>query len=288
MLRVVGPTEAVIAAGPAVAAVGSKPPGDQVDALPAISGAAPVPATDDWPFLYLREPQVAPYYLVALAFLLGFAVLTVGGAVKATGIGARRLSPHFFVLGVAFLLLETKSLVTFSLLFGTTWLVNAMAFFAILASVLLAIAVNQRFRPQRPRILYAALLVAIAVAWLLPTDSLLIDPPEVRYLLAAAIAFTPVFFANLVFAYSFRDTAAADLAFASNLVGAMVGGAVEYVALLTGFQALLLLVAGLYAAAGLLATRFRFLGDVALERELDLDGQLAAESASRTARAPAS
>jgi hypothetical protein len=200
----------------------------------------------------------------------------------------RRLSPHFFVLGVAFLLLETKSLVTFSLLFGTTWLVNAMAFFAILASVLLAIAVNQRFRPRRPRVLYAALLVAIAIAWLLPTDSLLIDPPEVRYVVAAAIAFMPVFFANLVFAYSFRDTAAADLAFASNLVGAMVGGAVEYLALLTGFQTLLLLVAGLYVVAGLLATRFRFLGDVALERAVDLEGQLAAESASRTARAPAS
>ena len=91
-----------------------------------------------------------------------------------------------------------------------------------------------------------------------------------------------------MFAYSFRDTAAADLAFASNLVGAMVGGAVEYVALLTGFQALLLLVAGLYVVAGLLATRFRFLGDVALEREVDLDGQLAADSARRTARAPSS
>src|SRR4029078_1452065 len=192
------------------------------------------------------------------------------GAVKATGIGVRRLSPHFFVLGVAFLLLETKSLVTFSLLFGTTGRVNARAFFAILASVLLAIAVNQRFRPRRPRVLYAALLVAIAIAWLLPTDSLLIDPPEVRYVVAAAIAFMPVFFANLVFAYSFRDTAAADLAFASNLVGAMVGGAVEYLALLTGFQTLLLLVAGLYVVAGLLATRCRFLGDVALQRAGDL------------------
>ena len=44
------------------------------------------------------------------------------------------------MLGVAFLLLETRSLVTFSLLFGTTWIVNAMAFFAILASVLLAMS----------------------------------------------------------------------------------------------------------------------------------------------------
>ena len=66
----------------------------------------------------------------------------------------RRFSPHFFVLGIAFLLLETRSLVSFSLLFGTTWVVNALAFFAILASVLLAIVVNVRLRPRSPAPFY--------------------------------------------------------------------------------------------------------------------------------------
>jgi hypothetical protein len=51
------------------------------------------------------------------------------------------------------------------------------------------------------------------------------------------------------------------MSFASNLLGAMVGGVLEYIALLTGFQALLLLVGGLYALAFLLARRFRFLAD---------------------------
>jgi hypothetical protein len=266
LLRLVNPIEAVIAAGPAVAALDSIPPADGVDALPVIAGSTPTPATDDWPFLYLRTPQIAPHYLIALAFLLAFALFAVAGAIRVTRSGHRRLSPHFFVLGVAFLLLETKSLVSFSLLFGTTWLVNAMAFFAILASVLLAILVNQFVRPRRPLILYGALLIAIGVAWLFPADSLLIDPPELRYVAAAAIAFAPVFFANLVFAYSFRDTAAADLAFASNLIGAMVGGALEYIALLTGFRALLVIVAALYVAALLLA-RWRLLGEVGLRRQ---------------------
>jgi hypothetical protein len=126
---------------------------------------------------------------------------------------------------------------------------------------LFAILVNARFRPRDPRILYAALFVAIAVAYLVPADALLIDPAELRYALAAAIAFAPVFFANLVFTYSFRDTASADMSFASNLLGAMVGGALEYVALVTGFQPLLLIVAGLYATAFVLARRVRFLAD---------------------------
>jgi hypothetical protein len=82
-----------------------------------------------------------------------------------------------------------------------------------------------------------------------------------RYVVAGALTFTPVFVANLVFSRSFRDTRTADMAFASNLLGAMVGGAVEYLALITGYQALLLVVAGLYALAYLFGTRFRRLAD---------------------------
>ncbi|MDQ3938082.1 MAG: hypothetical protein M3253_05305, partial [Chloroflexota bacterium] len=89
----------------------------------------------------------------------------------------------------------------------------------------------------------------------------LFDPPWLRYLAAAAVAFAPVFFANLVFSYSFRDTTSADMAFASNLLGAMVGGAIEYLALVTGYGALLLVVALLYGLAWLFATRLRLASD---------------------------
>ncbi len=262
LVRLYPPVEAVLAAGPAVDALqGGPPPGDRVDALPDVGSPDPRPATDDWPFLYLRTGTIAPYYLAGLAFLLLFAIVAVLGAARATATPLRRFSPHFFTLGAAFLLLETKSLVSFSLLFGTTWVVNALAFFAILASVLLAIVINAKLRLRRPALLYGALFVAIAVAWLVPADALLMDPPELRYALAAAIAFAPVFFANLVFTYSFRDTASADMSFASNLLGAMVGGTLEYVALLTGFRALLIVVGILYVGAFLFAHRFRVLAD---------------------------
>jgi hypothetical protein len=188
-------------------------------------------------------------------------------AARLTRVPVTRFSPHFFVLGVAFLLLETKSLVSFSLLFGTTWLVNALAFFAILASVLLAVLLNRWLRFTNPAPLYVALFAAIALAFLLPPESLLVDPPQLRYALAAIVAFAPVFFANLIFTYSFRDTRTADMSFASNLLGAMVGGALEYLALLTGFRALLVVVAILYAVAYLLARRWRFLADVDLVSE---------------------
>ena len=225
-----------------------------------VMDAAPAPATDDWPFLYLRERGIDPAYVAALAFVLAAALIGTLVVARASRTPVAAFSPHFFALGAAFLLLETRSLATFGLLFGTTWVVNALVFLAILLSVLLAIAVNARSRPRRTP-LYAGLGLALAVAFLLPPSALLVDPPWLRYGLSALVAFAPVFFANLVFTRSFRDTRSADMAFASNLIGATLGGVLEYAALITGYRGLLLVVAGLYVTALVFGTRLRVLGD---------------------------
>jgi SAM-dependent methyltransferase len=262
--------KAIFAVGPLIESLhGGPPPADSVGTVPNVGDPVPKPATDDWPFLYLRTPFIADHYIAGLGFALVIALLGVLGATRVGGTSFRKFSPHFFVLGAAFLLLETRSLVSFSLLFGSTWLVNALAFFAILASVLLAIFVNSRLRIRRAGVLYGLLFVALGVAFVLPPESLLIDPPWLRYLLAGVVAFAPVFLANLVFTYSFRDTRTADMAFASNLLGAMVGGTLEYIALLTGYAFLLVVVAALYLLAWLFATRWRRLADVALASDGD-------------------
>jgi hypothetical protein len=259
VIRQHGLTAATLAVGPALVAAGGTPPGGSVDSLDL--AAAPRPATDDWPFLYLLQPSIAPYYLVALGMILAFAALMVWRAAAGSGTSLRRFSPYFFLLGISFLLLETRSLVAFSLLFGTTWLVNSLVFFGVLASVLLAILVNTRVRFRNPMPLYLGLIASIALAWLVPPESLLIEPAWLRYTIAATLAFAPVFFANLVFSHAFRDTLSADMAFAVNLLGAMVGGAVEYLGLLTGYRALLVVVAVLYLLAWIAATRLRLLAD---------------------------
>ena len=41
-----------------------------------------------------------------------------------------------FFLGAGFMLLETKSVVHMALLFGSTWMVNSIVFFAILVMIL--------------------------------------------------------------------------------------------------------------------------------------------------------
>ena len=218
VVRLYGGGTAALASGPSVVALGgAAPPGDTVDLMSL--DAAPVAATDDWPFLYLREPGVAPYYVVSLGLIIVFAVVLVARAAFRSGTSIGRFSPHFFVLGAAFLLLETRSLVTFSLLFGSTWVVNSLVFFAVLASVLAAIAIQSRVRIRSPRLLYLGLFGSIALSLAVQPASLLIEPVWLRYVLATMLAFAPVFFANLVFAWSFRDTRTADMAFASKSAG---------------------------------------------------------------------
>jgi hypothetical protein len=70
-----------------------------------------------------------------------------------------------------------------------------------------------------------------------------------------ALAFLPIFLANLVFAERFKDVGSSTTAFGANLLGAMVGGVLEYASLLTGYRSLLILVAILYGAAFLAGRR---------------------------------
>src|SRR6266702_2037297 len=81
------------------------------------------PATDDWPFLYLVDRSFPLLYIEGLAMVVLFAL--AGTLTLAPRRVLRRFNWHMFFLGVAFMLLEVKSLTTFALLFGSTWLVNS-------------------------------------------------------------------------------------------------------------------------------------------------------------------
>ena len=214
------------------------------------AAATPAPATDDYPFLYLQQRTIPGFYLLTLALILGAALLLIR-----LGAGALRPMGRYldlFLMGAAFLLLETKNVVQFALLFGTTWFVNSLVFVGILVAVYLAIEVARRIELGPPWRLYAALLAALTVAWLVPPDLLLGLTVVPRFIVAIVVAFAPVFLANLLFASRFRDVAASNLAFATNLLGAMLGGVLEYASLVTGYRALLIVIALLYACAFML------------------------------------
>ncbi len=209
--------------------------------------AAPPPATDNYPFLYVRSPGIPFLYLVVMASILAISLITI----RATGTTFRSIRPNtdLFLMGAAFLLLSTKSVVQFALWFGTTWIVNALVFGGVLLSVLLAIQVARLRWLPRPEVLYGFLVLAIGLSWAIPPSLLLELALPMRFGAAILLAFTPIFIANLVFAQRFAHSENATAAFGVNLLGAMLGGVLEYASLVTGYRALAVLVGVLYVGA---------------------------------------
>jgi hypothetical protein len=240
----------------AVITVGREP-ADQRCAT-AWQGAAagtPPPATDDRPFLYLFTDRIPTMYLVTIALIVAAGALAVG--FFGGGGSYRRMRPYtdLFLLGAGFMLLETKSVTGFALLFGTTWVVNAIVFAGVLVAVLAAVEVTRRFRTPPLRVMYAVLFLGLLLAWLFPDSWLLAMPVPLRLVVAVTIAFLPIFAANVVFAKRFTETEDATASFGANLLGAMVGGCLEYAGLLVGFDGLLVVAALLYIGAFLLRPR---------------------------------
>lgn len=220
----------------------------------------PEPATDDRPFLYLFGATIPALYLVTIALIL--AVSAVAVALLGGRSSYRRMRPYadLFLLGVGFLLLNTKSITGFALLFGTTWVVNAIVFAGVLVAVLAAVEVTRRFRTPPIRVMYVVLFAGLLLAWLFPNEWLLAMPVPLRAVVAVTIAFLPIFAANVVFAKRFTDTEDGTAAFGANLLGAMVGGCLEYLGLIVGFPGLLVIAALVYGGALALMPRGARLG----------------------------
>ena len=205
------------------------------------------PVSDDRPYPYLLVPSIPNFYLLVLGLILAASLVVVRVAGGPLNKMARFLD--LFWMGAAFLLLETKNIVQFALLFGTTWFVNSLVFAGVLLSVYAAIETARHIKLPSPLLLYVALLVSLGVSFVVPQDSLLGLPVVVRFLAATALAFAPIFIANLVFAQRFKDVASSTTAFGANLLGAIVGGVLAYLSLITGFRSLLVVVAVLYGLA---------------------------------------
>ena len=212
-------------------------------------------ASDDAPFLYFRGDTFPPLYIATLACIL-FASLV---AVRVLGgpLGNMRPYADLFFMGAAFLLLETKNIATFALLFGTTWFVNALVFGGVLVIVLAAVETTRRVRTPPLKVVYTAIAASLALAWVVPEQWLLGLPFVPRLIVATLIAFVPIFLANIAFAKRFHESGDSRSAFAVNLLGTIVGGCLEYAALFTGYNNLLIVVGLLYLVAFMLVPKVR-------------------------------
>jgi hypothetical protein len=151
--------------------------------------------------------------------------------------------------------LETKNVATFALLFGTTWFVNALVFAGILIVVLAAVETTRKFRTPPLPVVFGGIAASLALAWIVRPELLLPLPFWPRLVAATILAFLPIYLANVAFAKRFQSSSDSQSAFAINLLGALIGGCMEYAALVTGYNNLLLVTGLLYLAAFLLLPR---------------------------------
>jgi hypothetical protein len=208
-------------------------------------------STDDWPFLYMAERVYPRSYL-----FMGVVVIALTALLAANFTRERPETSHavFFFLGAGFMLVETKAITELGLTFGNTWHVIGISIAGILAMAFLATVAVSRWRLRGVVLPFVLLLASLGAGWWVSRAGGF--PPTATGKLAAVLLLSlPILFSGILFA-RFLDTGVSiGPAMAVNLLGAMLGGLLEYNSMYFGFRFLYGLAGLLYACAFVLAWR---------------------------------
>jgi hypothetical protein len=217
---------------------------------PELARTAANPVRDDWPFLY-QNPRSFPFvYLGSLVMVLVAGAYLVRGAVDRAGEASRnRLDWTMFFMGGAFLLVETKNLSQLSLLFGATWITNAVVFSSIFVMAIAANLIVERGTIPRMPMLFAMLWAALLLSYVVPFSDLTRLSPLERGLIGGGVTALPMLFSSLIFAKIFQETHDAANTLGSNILGGLFGGALEAFSIFFGIKAMALLAIAVYGAA---------------------------------------
>ena len=213
-----------------------------------IKSAAAVPVTTDaWPFVYL------PYRTIPIWILLALVVVWIcmKKLIRNT-IGFEVLrdwkNAHFFLLGTGFLLLETNAISKLSLLFGSTWVVNAVVISTFLVTTLAANMIVAHATISR-RVSYAWLVIVITGSSIIPYDRFTSSPTAA--VVAGLLIASPVFFSGLIFSSSFRDVTSPARTLGVNMLGAVLGGLLENLTMIGGTTVVSILALLIYVGSAI-------------------------------------
>ena len=206
------------------------------------------PTTDDWPYFYQHEPG-----LPIIVILVSLAVLIVFGWFLRQGTGDEggRVDFHFMFLGAGFMLLEAQIVSKMALLFGTTWVVNAVVISVLLFLIVAANLVYGAVRRIPLAVAYAGLFVSLVVMFAVPLEKLFYESFALRALMATLALCTPVFFAGIIFISSFERAGFRGSALGSNLFGSLLGGLLESSSMWLGLKSLTIIAALLYLGSAI-------------------------------------
>jgi SAM-dependent methyltransferase len=211
--------------------------------------------TDDWPFLYLPSRSIPRAYILVVLLLAAASVLVL----RSRGLRIGRIGPfhgHLFFLGAGFLLMEVYAVNRLALLFGTTWLVSAVTIALVLVMIVAANFTVLAFTRVNRILAYVFLFTSLIVSYLV-SPTVAVGHGVGVSLAYGLLLLSPVYFAGIIFATSFRSAEMAGPAIGANMLGSVLGGWVEYLTMATGIRALALLALVFYLASLALVFVFR-------------------------------
>lgn len=210
-------------------------------------------STDDWPFFYMPRRIYPVSYLMIFGILLLVSALMYRSFLPET---PQASYLPFLFLGAGFMLVETKAITELGLTFGNVWQVIAIAIASILLMAFLGNGAVQVFKIRSPYLSYLLVFVTLLVGWWVARSGGLPSTASGRATTAILLA-SPLLFSGIVFSALLGRGAKISSAMSMNLIGAMLGGILEYNSMYFGFQMLYLLALALYAAALLSSLLFR-------------------------------
>ncbi|MEI8344779.1 MAG: hypothetical protein WCG06_01760 [Candidatus Omnitrophota bacterium] len=211
-------------------------------------------STDDWPFLYVSDRGYPLSYLALLGVLFGISFLYLFASDRKFCVD---FSWPCFFLGAGFMLVETKGFTELALVFGSTWLVLSVMIAAVLILAFCANAlILKRGHPKRVWTYGLLCLSLVAGAARSFCDPKGLDP-VVYQIFVTLILTLPFFFSGFAFSAELDESSSVGKAMSANLLGAMLGGFLEYNSLYFGFRSLYFFAIAMYALAYFLAPRSR-------------------------------
>ena len=211
-------------------------------------------STDDWPFFYMPVRKYPVSYALMIAALLAVALVYVRGLMPAAAGG---FSMPCFLLGAGFMLLETKAITELALFYGSTWVVVGVVIAAILVMAFLANLLLIGVKSLPVVVAYGLLLAALGASlWMSYAHVAPAGGEWSTRLVRTGIITLPLFFAGVAFSTELARSTSVGVALSSNLLGAMLGGCLEYNAMYFGYRSLYVVAMAVYAMALLTSLAF--------------------------------
>ncbi|MFC1722473.1 hypothetical protein ACFL0C_02380, partial [Patescibacteria group bacterium] len=190
-------------------------------------------STDDWPFFYIAKKSIQKnaVYLIGLLVIISAVMIH-----KYSGTAIKNVSPAAFFLGAGFMLIETKIITELALLYGSTWIVISITICSILVMAFFSNYILIKVKNININYVYLFILLSILFSLYFINSSFFDIPLSTLKIIVPIILTFPIFFSGLAFSYEIKKMNSIGTTLSSNLLGAMLGGFLEYTSLLFGFS----------------------------------------------------